>query len=69
MLFVQLPASLTDELLVEVFAPDNATTVMKLCHPAILHKGSAVTYDDATAAPVMDAKDGTANVRYHFWAS
>ena len=27
-------------MLVELFTPDNASTVMKLCHPEVMSKGS-----------------------------
>ena len=61
MLFIQIPEG-THDLLVELFAPDSDFTIMKLCHPEILHSGSALSYNTTQAEPVLDAKDGTKNV-------
>ena len=60
-LLIHLPLGTTD-MLVELFTPDNDTTVMVICNPEVTHVGDSlnITADDVTA--VLDAKDSSANV-------
>ena len=64
------------DILVELFTPDNSTTVMKLCNPEVTHVGSTITSNvNGTAQTMAEMnqrikKEGktpdTKDVRYSF---
>lgn len=50
------------DLLVELFTPDNTSTIMIICNPQIVWVGSNIKFNTSQAAPVMDSLDGSLNV-------
>ena len=67
MLAIHFPKGERD-ILVELFTPDNDTTVMVLCAVAITHVGMNLDVDPTVVVPVMDSKDGSINVsQFYFY--
>ncbi|ESN95220.1 hypothetical protein HELRODRAFT_179552 [Helobdella robusta] len=60
-LVIQIPPSQSIDLSVELFSPENGTTIMVLCNPVITASGSNLQYNKTAAAPVQDANDGSIN--------
>src|SRR6218665_2141440 len=58
---IQFPPG-TMDLLVELFTPDNATTIMDVCNPQIVWVGQNIHFDQSQAQPVMDSLGGSLNV-------
>lgn len=58
---IQFPPG-TMDLLVELFTPDNSTTIMVICNPQIVWVGQNIYFDESKAQPVMDSLDGSLNV-------
>lgn len=58
---IQFPPG-TMDLLVELFTPDNTTTIMVICNPQIVWVGPNIVFDQSRAQPVMDSLDGSLNV-------
>ena len=53
------------DMLVELFTPDNVTTVMILCDVVIASIGSNLSPDVASPTVVMDSKDNSTMVSQH----
>ena len=54
------------DMLVELFTPDNETTVMILCNVAVASIGSNLTPGVGTPTVVMDSKDNSTQVGITF---
>ena len=54
----------TSDLLVELFTPDNDTTVMVICSPTVTFVGSNLNVNTSASLPVMSSLDGSYNVSY-----
>ena len=44
------------DMLIEIFTPDNDTTVMVVCNPQITHVGGNLDLNQNTVTPVLEAK-------------
>ena len=51
------------DLLVELFTPDNRTTIMALCNPEITYVGANLNINPAMVVPTLESKDGSVHVR------
>jgi len=61
---IAFPAGMID-LVIELFTPDNDTTVMLLCTPRVSYVGKFVNFT-GPGIPVLDSLDGTYNVSLCF---
>lgn len=58
---IHFPAGTTD-MLVELFTPDNDTTVMVICNPQITHVGDNLDTVAADVPLTLEAKDDSTQV-------
>jgi len=58
---ITFPVGTTD-LSVELFTPDNATTVMVICNPQITMQGKNIRFTNTGMQPVLSSLDGSYNV-------
>ena len=53
----------TVDMLVELFTPDNETTVMVICNPQVTHTGENLEMTKTDYLnPQLESKDGSTNV-------